>query len=68
MSAIIVEGVGQVATTCRVQVTGEADLAELSAQIPIGSVAHTANMSRIWIKDNDGSWAEFGAADSAGGE
>lgn len=41
-------------------VDGQSDLAGLPADAAPGSVAYTADMTGMWMKDNAGAWKKIG--------
>lgn len=44
-----------------VLVDSQADLASIPSDSAPGSIAYTADMKNMWMKDNDGSWKQIGA-------
>lgn len=49
-----------VALKREILVDSEADLSDIPAYAAPGSVAYTADMSSMWMKDNAGDWQKIG--------
>lgn len=44
------------AKMCSILVEGESDLAQIPADVAVGSVAYTASFSGLWMKGVDREW------------
>ena len=56
MSYKVVQGVGQTATTAMIMVSAAEACEDLPDDIPVGSMAITADFSFVAQKDLDGQW------------
>jgi len=52
----VIQGVGQTATTATVMISAAEDCENLSADLPVGSMAMTADLSFVAQKGLDGQW------------